>query len=130
MASRQGMAKEPIRIPVRARTRFVDLPMLVQVSGSPPGKGGGHGGIRSRRRRTGDGQAVASRERARRHDDGRRPRNAAMAAMIVRARGAATRRAIRDEGHTTADNAMMAKGRNSRPCSASPQSDAGERPNE
>ncbi len=30
-----------------------------------------------------------------------------------------------DEGHATADNAMMAKGRNSRPCSASPQSDAG-----
>ena len=48
-----------------------------------------------------------------------------MAAMIVRARGAATRRAIRDEGYATADNAMMAKGRNSRPCSASPQSDAG-----
>ena len=40
-------------------------------------------------------------------------------------RRCATRRAIRDEGHTTADNAMMAKGRNSRPCSASPQSDAG-----
>ena len=58
------MAKEPIRIPVRARTRFVDLPTLVRVSGSPPGKGGNRGGIRSRRR-TGDGRAVASRERTR-----------------------------------------------------------------
>ena len=40
MASRQGMAKDPIRIPVRARTRFVDLPPPVRVSG--PGKGGGN----------------------------------------------------------------------------------------
>ena len=45
----------------------------------------------------------------------------------ARARGAATRRAIRDEGYATADNAMMAKGRNSRPCSASPQSDRPDR---
>ena len=49
MASRQGMDKDPIRIPVRARTRFVDLPMLVRVSG--PEKGGYRGGIRSGRRR-------------------------------------------------------------------------------
>ena len=37
----------------RVSTRFGDFLLLVQISGSPPEKGGGHGGIRSGRRRTG-----------------------------------------------------------------------------